>query len=72
MAKVIIDQDGCISCGMCSTVCPEVFEMDEEGTAQVKTDHRDGNPEEGSVPDDITCIKDAEESCPVDVITVKD
>ena len=25
--KVMIDRDGCISCGLCAGTCPEVFQM---------------------------------------------
>ena len=30
-----IDRDGCISCGMCVEICPEVFHMGDDGLADV-------------------------------------
>ena len=32
--KAYVDQDTCIGCGLCASVCPEVFEMNDEGKAE--------------------------------------
>ncbi len=32
--KVTITQDNCISCGVCSGDCPEVFEEDDSGVTK--------------------------------------
>ena len=29
--KAFVDQDACISCGMCMGIQPEVFQMNEDG-----------------------------------------
>lgn len=50
--------DGCISCGLCEQICPEVFEVID--LAQVR-DGVDFNEYEDA-------IKEAAESCPVEVI----
>ena len=60
--QVLIDRDGCIGCGICAQVCPEVFVMDDDGKA--KTDGialPQGTEETAS---------DAEDQCPVGVITL--
>ena len=31
-----VDHDLCIGCGVCSDVCPDVFEMGDDGLAHVK------------------------------------
>ena len=31
--KVCVDQELCIGCGMCASLCPDVFELNEEGKA---------------------------------------
>lgn len=37
MAKTpYVDQDACISCGLCVEMAPEVFRMDAEDLAEVK------------------------------------
>ena len=28
-----VDKDSCISCGACVSICPEVFEFDDDGFA---------------------------------------
>ncbi len=58
-----VDQDGCIGCGLCPDICPEVFRMNDDGLAEAYT-----NP----VPEDVVeSAQEAAESCPVDVITVE-
>lgn len=55
--KVWIDE-GCISCGLCEEICPEVFKM--EGLAEVIDEVDYDAFEDG--------IKEAAENCPVEVI----
>jgi ferredoxin len=58
--KVAIDRDGCISCGLCVSTCPEVFEFDDENIATVIS---------SPVPEDQeSSAQDAIEGCPVTVI----
>ncbi|NLP45960.1 MAG: ferredoxin [Epulopiscium sp.] len=62
--KAKIDRDGCIGCELCTTICPEVFQMAEDGLAEVYTD---------PVPEEVedTAIE-AQENCPVSVIAVEE
>ena len=53
---VKINKKVCIGCGSCATVCPEVFEMDED-KAKVKAQKK------------IPCVKEAIDSCPVSAIS---
>ena len=61
--KAFIDRDGCISCGVCIEVCPDVFEFADDGLAQVSNQPTRSN---------IHKAHEAAESCPVQVITVED
>lgn len=61
--KVCIDKSGCIGCGLCAGTCPEVFEMDAEGLAQVLAQ---------PTPETVECAKEAAEGCPATVITVEE
>jgi len=61
--KAKLDRSGCISCGLCAETCPEVFEIADDGIAEV---HQENVPEE--VED--RAIK-AQDGCPVSVITVE-
>ncbi|MFA5636592.1 MAG: ferredoxin [Anaerovoracaceae bacterium] len=60
--KAVIDRDGCIGCGLCADICPEVFRMADDGLAEVHGQVTDGN---------YDSAKEAEESCPTSVITVE-
>ncbi len=54
--------EGCIGCGMCAGTCPEVFRMQDDGTAEVY--HQ---PETQDEP----LAKEAAEGCPVSVIVIE-
>lgn len=59
MAKVNVDTSTCVGCGLCEQLCPEVFEVDGNGIAHVKTQ---------------VCLthnlKEIAEQCPVEAIKV--
>ena len=61
--KARVDKDTCIACGLCPSICPEVFELTDEGYAHaIKSE----------VPEDCHDeAKEAAESCPVDAIEVE-
>lgn len=72
--RVTIDREGCIQCGVCYSVCPEVFEESpDDGLSSIVEEYRtDDVGAEGKVPADIEdCVTEAAESCPVEVIHVE-
>jgi len=67
--RVTIDREGCIGCGVCEALCPEVFVLVEDGKSSIVEKYRAGNPGEGEVSDSLReCVEIAEKSCPVQVI----
>jgi ferredoxin len=36
MAKITVDANACVGCGLCVSACPDCFEMDDNGVAKVK------------------------------------
>lgn len=55
---VSVDEEKCIGCGMCVSVCPEVFKL-ENGKSHVIKSKKNPAP---------NCVKEAAESCPVGAI----
>lgn len=62
--KAIVDQDTCISCGLCPATCPEVFSFDDSDKA-VAID--------GDIPSDCEdSAQEARDGCPVSAIDIKE
>jgi ferredoxin len=62
--RASIDREGCISCGVCMSMCPSVFYMGEDTKANLTTD---------VIQEEFRdVVREAAESCPVDVIHVTD
>jgi ferredoxin len=72
MTRVIIDREGCVSCGTCWDDCPEFFEQNQDDNlSQVVEKYRTGGLGEGEAPDDLlNCVIDASDACPAEVIHV--
>ena len=62
--KAVIDREGCIACGVCPDTCPEVFRMADDGLAEVYVDEIPKEAEDSA--------NEAEDSCPVSVITINE
>lgn len=60
--KAEVDQDTCIACGLCPSICEKVFQIGDSGKAEAIV---------SEVPSDCEDdAKDAESSCPVNAIKV--
>lgn len=59
--KAVVNQEGCISCGLCVSTCPEVFSFDEDGVAEAN-----GKIDESN----YASAESARSSCPVAVIDI--
>lgn len=71
MKDVTIDQDTCIACGMCESTCPQVFSVSGNPNSTIVEEFRENGDDEGRVPEDVPCLEDAENNCPVDAISVE-
>ena len=63
--KVSVDYDVCASTGGCMQICPEVFEVRNDGYLYLLM--------EGDIPPELTAtVKDAADSCPTGAISLGD
>ncbi len=62
--KAIVKREDCISCGLCVSVCPEVFELDDEDISTVIQDPIDANNEDSA--------REAADGCPTDAISIEE
>lgn len=53
---VEVNKKKCIGCGLCASICSEVFKMGEDNKAEVIAQK------------DLPCVKEAINSCPVNAI----
>lgn len=69
--KIEIERGGCIACGACYSVNPSHFEPDDEEKSSVVNGETDSNLSSGVFDDDdFESVQEAEDSCPVSIITV--
>lgn len=57
--KIIVDNNKCVSCGRCTEICPDVFQMDSKGKIKV-------------VGDDIDCALNAADQCVTHAIIIEE
>lgn len=62
--KAVVDQDTCISCGLCVSICPEVFSFNEDEKSVAIN---------GDIPEENQdAAKESRDACPVDAIDIKE
>lgn len=62
--RPIINHEECIGDGICEEICPEVFELRDDGLAYVIDDEPDTNLYDK--------IEEAVEECPTSAITIEE
>ena len=61
--EAIVLQKACIRCGLCPTICPEVFSLEDGEAAQAAA---------GPVPDGLKlAVQEAADACPAAAIEVR-
>ncbi len=58
-----IDPEKCAACGNCEEICPEVFELGDDGISHVVIDDAEGLE---------ACIEAAIENCPEEAISFEE
>ena len=62
--KVRVDADVCVGTGSCINICPDVFELGDDGVAVVKVAEVPAELEES--------CREAVDGCPVEAILLED
>ncbi|MFH0854295.1 MAG: ferredoxin [bacterium] len=62
--KITIDQNICVECGTCKSICHSVFDLNEEGKAYVK--------ENADLEKFAESVKNAINICPAQAIIIKE
>ena len=74
--KIEHNRPECIGCGVCVAVSDKFWEMNSEGKAHLKESKHLENKEEWETKEiedeDLQINKEAAESCPVNVIHIRD
>ena len=52
-------EDSCIACGACESICDAVFSIEDKAVINA-----------ASVADNIDCVKEAADACPVGAIVI--
>jgi ferredoxin len=60
MPKIKIDQEKCIGCGMCQSLCPQVFKLGSNGKSKVIN------------PNGKCNLQEAVDSCPAEAISFEE
>ena len=59
--KAYVDKNTCIGCGLCTSIAPSIFELDDNGLAE--------NVLGNEVPSELeNAVNEAAQSCPVGAI----
>ena len=61
--KACVDKNLCIGCGLCESLSPKVFKMNDEGVAEAIADELSEDLQHEA--------EEARSSCPVDAISVE-
>lgn len=61
--KAKVNKDLCIGCGACTTIAPDVFEIDDDGLAKTIKEEIEEEKDE---------VIDASESCPTEAIEINE
>lgn len=61
--KAIVDKEACTGCGLCTSTCPEVFEMEDNVAVVNLKNISDENKES---------VKQAAQDCPLEAIKIEE
>jgi ferredoxin len=63
MMKISVDRGRCTGLGICESLAPKHFEVDDEGTLVLL--------DENVTPEDLDAVRDAVASCPTEALSIQ-
>ena len=71
--KIVQFKEECISCGACAAICPDYWDMDDEGMARLKESKKIDNNWELEIDseDARASNQEAADACPVNIIKIE-
>ncbi|MGY2129101.1 ferredoxin [Blastococcus sp. SYSU DS0617] len=63
MSRVQVDRERCVTSGVCESLAPEVFEIDDDGVLQVRRPEPDD--------DQLDDVRDAVQQCPARALALE-
>lgn len=70
--KVSVNHETCIACTVCYSLCPDVFEANDEGKSIIVADYRTDAENIGIIEDTLfECAEEGKDNCPTDSISVE-
>jgi ferredoxin len=70
--KIIQEKDKCIGCGSCVALCPDCWEMGEDGLASLKGGSKNDQGQYELETETVGCCKEAADACPVQCIIIQE
>jgi ferredoxin len=71
--KVWIDQEQCTSSGLCEVISPEVFQIENDGLAHLRSADAATVPRRWTVPPDLRDqVQEAADQCPGECIYIEE
>jgi len=67
--KAKINKEVCVMCGSCVAICPEVFEMKDDGSVDVKAEYQNAQIGDATVAEKA---EQAQAGCPTTAIETEE
>lgn len=67
--KVSIDKGKCVVCGSCVAICPEVFEIKDDGVVDVKMEYQGVDITDPALQEKV---RQAADACPAMAIVIEE
>ncbi len=69
--KIIHEREKCIGCGLCVALCPDFWQMSEDGKSRLLNSVKNSEENYELEAGETVCNKEAAEGCPVQCIRVQ-